>query len=225
MWNLVLSEFAYFKRIWVPFFCIAPFVGLYSIHPLLEDLSPVYILAQMMFLATLYWMIYRNREKRDRYVMRLPLSLAKLGAVRLLTIAMGIAIHVLLYIPFPLFAGKPLSFSGFLIALGFIVSLFSIYFIFRDTLFLFLRRIGLTSNRVLVIAVFLGLGLNILGMRIALQAKTTGKVPVFVDAIANFLIRDNPFTGEFGLLKFLLCSALLTFLSILAFKRRRSYVE
>jgi hypothetical protein len=225
MWNLVLSEFTYFKRIWVPFFGIAPLIGLYSIHPLLEDLSPVYILAQVMFLATLYWTIYRNREKRDCYVIRLPLSVTKLGAVRLLTIAMGIAIHVLLYMPFPLLAGKPLSSPGFLIALGIIVSLFSIYFIFRDTLFLFFRRIGLTSNRVLVIAVFLGLGLNILGMKAAFQAKTTGKAPVFVDAIAHFLIRDNPFTGEFGLLKFLLCSAVLAFLSILAFKRRRSFVD
>jgi hypothetical protein len=108
---------------------------------------------------------------------------------------------------------------------GVIISLFSIYFIIRDLFIHFIRRIGLSKERVISAALLLGVVFNLLGLLVFIKVKDGKMSFTFLDTIREYIIGYNPFSGELGLLKFFIFFTALAIISIFSFNRCKTYLE
>jgi hypothetical protein len=66
MWPLIKSEIDYHRRIFLAFFGFIPLLWIYATSPFIEDMPQGMLIFIMIFLMLQYWIIFRNKEKRDR---------------------------------------------------------------------------------------------------------------------------------------------------------------
>lgn len=135
MWHILITEFNYNKILFLVLFGLVPIIAYMAVYPLLEDMPTAMILFLVMLMPIQNWIIFRNRENRDRQHAHLPVSvvlraLARMGLIVILCAAM---ITIYCFIQFIVNPARPVAFMGAVVAFGIILIVFSIYFILRDS--------------------------------------------------------------------------------------------
>jgi hypothetical protein len=226
MWRLIRSEFDYNRKLFLGLVAVIPLLSLLVVYPI-EDFSPNLLAFTMTLLMLQNWAVFRNKEKRVCQQIRLPLSLRRIALTRILLVMIASSGYLVLYafICFGLMTSGRVNYVALSMIFGIILLVFSVYFILRDLLLDFFRKLGLTKERMIVALLLVVVGLNILGVYVMIQTNTSGTAPLPVRATFDFLRRNNPFGGEYGAVKFLALSALLASLTVISFERRKSYLE
>ncbi len=223
MWYLIKSEVSYLTLLLVIIIGLIP--ATFYLENTIEDFSNMPLLA-LMFILVQNWNTMRNKERREFKIFLLPVSLLKISMARISIVAVYCLIIIteyeLLSIVFPY---QPISYkipSSALI--GIILLGFSSYFILRDLLLYFFRRIGLTAQRMIMILVIAGVGFNILGVYAFIEAKQSNSRGI-IGKIIDTIIAYNPFRGEYGAYKFLMISLFFALLTLLIYPKRKAYLE
>ena len=102
--------------------------------------------------------------------------------------------------------------------------MFSLYFFFRDFVLDFFRRLGITRERFLIIAVMIGLVLQILGLIAFLKVRAHQPVRFFIGEALDWVIHNHPFRGHYGPLRFAGVAFAAAMLSVWSYHRKRSYL-
>lgn len=240
MWKLLKSEFYYLfssqKLALILIYGLIPIFGILDIwkmslhpgrYPIVDDMPMAYLVALVIYFILLTWNAYGNKELRIRIHSRLPLTLYQLALVRIglvllvcLAVIAAYALFLLLFNPRGVVAPE-----RFLIMSAAFLLLFSLYFLIRDLLLEFFRSIGFTKNRIIVAAMLLGLGFNVLGIVVMLETSATGSSFLPVERVIGFIIESNPFRGEHGLLRFLGTALGLGLVTVFTYRFRRSFLE
>ena len=178
MLALIKSEISYLKLLVIIMFALIPLVVF--LQTALEDVGN-FILLAVLFLLLQNWNSFRNKERREYQNILLPLSARKLAISRMVIVIIFCLTVVLFYRMIQLFFPAELFAYNITnpVLIGIIVLLFSIYFILRDLFLVFFRRIGLTAPRMVMLIAFIGISLNILGVAVLIQTKSSGKPPAF----------------------------------------------
>lgn len=224
MFTLIKSEIIYLKILAVVMFAVIPLVAF--LQTALEDVGNFALLA-VLFLLLQNWNTFRNKEKREYKNILLPISARKIAISRLAIVIIFCLAAVFFYRLIQLFFPAELftySIAAPVIT-GIILLGFSIYFILRDLLLVFFRRIGLTAPRMLMLIAFTGIALNILGVAVLIQTKSSGRPPAFLPAIIEGFKTYNPYNGASGPYLFLLTSVIAGLVSIISYSKRKAYLE
>jgi hypothetical protein len=236
MWTLIKSELKYYKihfLFWFNLLLLLVFIQAWL--PLLptfmqEGMNPVtfsFVLFWIIFLMFQMWVTLRNKENRTFQLISLPISYFSIAVARILMILFP-CVLLLLISTILIFVGDfPTSnvLRRLIIINGIIISVFSLYFIIRDLFLPFFRRIGLSKERIIAGALLLGVALNLLGLLVFIKTKSGNANFNFFNKIHNILVTYNPFSGDYGLIKFVLFFMSLAFLSVITFSRSKSYLE
>ena len=240
MWRVIKAEFYYLfssqKSALLLIYGLIPVFGILEIwkmslrpgrYPIVDDIPMAYLVGMVIYFILLNWIANRNKELRIRIHSRLPLSLYQLALARIgvlllvcLEVVAAYALFHLLFNPRGIVAPE-----RFLVMTAAFLLLFSVYFLIRDLLLDYFRRIGFTKNRVMIAAVLLGLGFNVLGVLVLMQTTATGHSFLPVERVVGFMIENNPFRGEYGLQRFLVTALVLGVATVFSFRFRRSYLE
>jgi hypothetical protein len=227
MWPLLKAEIAYHKKIFLSFFVFIPLFWLYAVYPFMEDMPQGMWIFMMLFLMLQYWNIFRNREKRDRRFAMLPVSPIQIALARILIVICACFAYILLYRLFiNLF--NPVEYVNtrkLLITVALILFLYSTYFISRDLLLSFFRRIGFNKNRMIAAAVLLLLGLNVLGLAVMMNRNAADPAFSNINPIITFFKTSSLFNTDPGVAKLLGTNFLFALLTVFSFRRRKAYLE
>jgi hypothetical protein len=197
----------------------------YLLQTMYPDMTNMPILV-LIYLAAQYWVSLHNKERREYSQFLLPVSLFQMSLARLIILGFFCVIILAEYILISSIPtqGKLSYVIPETILAGIILTGYSIYFIIRDLLLQFFRRIGFTSQRMILVLVVAGIGFNLLGFYALLQVKQ-GNSPGIIENIIEFAIEHNPFSGDLGSIKFFGFSLLTAFLTLLSYSKRKSYLE
>ena len=221
---LIKSEINYSKILILILFPLIPI--LVFLQTAIEDMGNMALLA-VLFILLQNWNSFRNKERREYRNFLLPLTARQIAISRLSIIFIFSILTVFFYvliqslIPIDIFHYN----INPSIIIGIIVLGFSAYFILRDLLLVFFRRIGLTAPRMLMLIAFIGIAFNILGVFVLIQTKSSGKPPAFLPLIIEGFKTYNPFNGASGPYLFLLFAVIISLFSIISFNRRKAYLE
>jgi len=224
MWHIVQSEIKYNRYLFAVFISMVPLN--YIALQMFQDI-PNFFLLILMFLMLQNWLIIKNKERREYRDIQLPMSLPQIGMARIVIIVTGgVCVITLDYFINIIFSSKnaPLQINT-LIYLGIILCGFSVYFIFRDLMLPFLRRIGLTKTRMIAGLMVMALIMNLLGVCAFFITKSSGKPPKLIEMLIYFIKNYNPFFGEYGLVKLVIFGICLSGLSVYTYMRRKTYLE
>lgn len=226
MWHFIRAEFDYNRKLFLGFVAVIPLLSLLVVYPI-QDFSPNLLAFTMTLLMLQNWAVFMNKEKRGYLQMRLPLSLRRIALTRILLVMIASSGYLVLYasICFGVITGGRVNYVALSMIFGIILLVFSVYFITRDLLLDFFRKLGFTKERVIVALLLVVVGFNILGVYVMIQTNTSGTAPLPVRATFDFLRRNNPFSGEYGAVKLLALSTLLVSLTVFSFGRRKSYLD
>jgi hypothetical protein len=227
MWSLFKSEIEYHRRIFLAFFGFIPLFWIYAGYPFVEDMPQGMWVFVMIFLMLQYWIIFRNREKRDRRFVMLPVSIYQIALARILIMMVAGFAYISVYRLFINFF-NPVEYVNsrkLLIAFALIIFFFSSYFIFRDLLLSFFRKIGFNKSRVIVAVTLLMLGLNILGLAVMMNRNAAEPAFINIHPIVMFFKTSSLFNSNPGIARLLSANFLFALLTVFSFRRRRAYLE
>lgn len=227
MWPLIKSEIDYHRRIFLAFFSFIPLLWIYATSPFIEDMPQGMLIFIMIFLMLQYWIIFRNKEKRDRRFVMLPVSLRRIAFARILIIMVAGFAYITIY---RLLIGffNPIEFVNsrkLLIAFALILFLFSAYFLSRDLLLVFFRKIGFNKNRMVVAATLLLLGFNLLGLGVMMNRNAADPAFINIKPVVMFFKTSTLFNTGPGITRLLGVNFLFALLTVISFRRRRAYLE
>ena len=227
MWPLLKAEFRYHQKIFLGFLVLLPIILSYAIYPFHEDMTPGLWMFVMIFLMLQNWNTFRNKEKRDRQHATLPLSLNIIAGGRILLVIFPALGYIVLYalLVWVLDPVEPLSHRKLLTAFGFILLGFSVYFIFRDFLLSFFRKIGFNKSRMIVAGLLIILGFNLLALAAFMHSNSGGRLPFDIKPIITFFKTTPLFNSDDGVAKFLGFNFLIACLTVFSFSRRKAYLE
>ena len=197
------------------------------LEAMLDDLPNFYIIVPMFWIG-LYWIMIRNKEIREYYIVHLPLSRCKLALARIGMIILYsliiLGFYKLIHFIFQYrgSANYPVSMKNLVVYFVIVLFIFSTYFIIRDLTLLFLRNnrfFKLTKEQSKTILLFSMILLNILGV-FALIMR-----PTLIGKIFEYFIHDNPFADVNNVIRFSAISLALAVLSIASYNRRNAYLE
>jgi len=225
MWRLLKTEFDYNKSAF--WGALAGVIPICVLESLLEDLPSFYVIFPMLWYG-MFWIMIRNKEVREFYLVHLPLSRCKLGLARILIIILSsllvLTFYELIHFIFN-FRGSvnyPVSRINLVIYFAIVLFVFSVYLIIRDSTLFFLRTnrfFRLTKNQAKTILSFALLLLNVL-----FAFTFISRSPLF-DKAFRFLFHDNPFSDINNVIRFSVISLALAVLSIVSYCRRKAYLE
>jgi hypothetical protein len=225
MWQLLKSEFSYNR---IAFLGVLAFViPICMLESFLEDLPSFYIIFPMLWFG-MFWIMIRNKEVRECYLVHVPLSRCKLGLARMLMIVLPALIIVACYesihfiFRFRGSANYPVSNKNLVVYFAIVIFIFSAYFIIRDLTLFFLRSnrfFKLTKERSKILLILVTFALNLLGV-FAFIAR-----PVIIGKIFEFFIHSNPFADVNNVIKFSAICLTLAILSVASYNRRKAYLE
>jgi hypothetical protein len=102
---------------------------------------------------------------------------------------------------------------------------FSTYFVLRDLLLDFLRRLGITKERMIMGLMLIAVALNVLGVYYFLKASSEGAPLKAIRPFLEFLVGRSPLHSGLGLTKFMALCGASALLTVITFGRQRSYLE
>ena len=223
MWRILKAEIKYNRTNFLLFLIMIPVVLIYAVYR--PSGMPHFIVWLMAFLMVNTWNALRIREKREFQLVQLPVSVRELALARMLMVLISPAIFVGVYaaLYFTANPGGAINLRVVLTLYGLIVILFSLAFIFRD------RFIGgkLLKQGKTAVMILVGLGVvaNIYGLIAFRRARdSNGPPPAFIRALV-YVFENNPSTTNMRTVVFVAVSLGLAFLTIVTFRRRRTYIE
>ena len=230
MWHILITEFSYNKILFLILFGLVPIVAYLTVYPLMEDMPTAMMLFWLMLVPIQNWIIFRNRENRDRQHALLPVSvvlraLARMGLIVILCTAM---ITIYCFIQFIVNPARPVAFMGAGVAFGIILIVFSIYFILRDLLLFVLRNnrlFKLSKERSKTVLIFLVLILNLLGIYYFLIGLNGRMESSGLIRMIRFIKYDPLFTTGSGIIQYMSGCLLFAGLTVLTYAGRKSYIE
>jgi len=230
MWRILITEFNYNKILFLVLFGLVPIIAYMAVYPPLEDMPATMLLFCVMLMPIQNWIIFRNRENRDRGHALLPVSvvlraLERMGLIVILCAAM---ITTYCFIQFIVNPARPVAFMGAVVAFGIILIIFSIYFILRDLLLFVLRNnrlFKLSKERSKTVLIFLVLILNLLGIYYFLIGLDGRMESSGLIRMIRFIKYDPLFTTGSGIIQFMSGCLLFAGLTILTSAGRKSYIE
>lgn len=221
MWRLFKSELNYNKSLVYFMLCLIPAV---MIATSMINYDNRWMIFWIILLILENWIIKRNNERREFLFTLLPIPAWQKGFLRMFFIAIicGAFLPIFQLLLFLTNDGKLIEWK-YLIVIYFLILLsFSIYFIIRDLLLYFIRtnpHIRMTRERTRIV-----LKLSLLAFFIAGAIAFVLRPQSLIDFI-NLLIRINPFTGAYGIIKFCLFSLILAVLTICSYQKRKTSLE
>jgi len=223
MWAIIKTELNYQKLVFLISIMIIPV--LFYLQTIERDLGNIVIVALLFWLGS-FWNSHNNKERRVYQFHRIPLSSFKLALSRIsifIIICLPILVvhKTLAYLYNDLIYGYQMSQE---MILAILLSGFSIYFILRDLLLTFFRRIGLTANRMIMIITIAVIGLNMLGVYFFVQAKNSGADSLPLKAIFNFIKDTVLFVNQHTAL-FISFSFIIAAITLISFPKRKTYLE
>lgn len=230
MWHIIITEFNYSKILFLIFFGLVPIVAYLAVYPLLEDMPTAMILFWLMLVSVQNWIIFRNKENRDRQHALLPVSvvLRALARMGLVVFLCTVIITIYCFIQFIVNPARPVAIMGAMVAFGIILIVFSIYFILRDLLLFFLRNnrlFKLSKERSKTILIFLVLILNFLGIYYFLIGLSGRMEASGLVRMIRFIKYDPLFTTGPGIVRYMIGCSLFAGLTLLTYAGRKSYFE
>jgi hypothetical protein len=227
MLHLLKAEFGYHWRIFVGFAFTIPLFSIYAAFPLSETLSYESWMIYAIFMMLIYWYTYRNKERRDYAYATLPLSLLERALLRGLIMIIGVVVFIGLFLVLQMLLNARVEVNQVVMmkGLALVVTVFVIYFLVRDLLYDFFRRLGFNKQRVIFGALILTLGLNFLTVLSLMMIKNSGESYIPIRPVFDFIFSSQPFAGSRGPWLFLgFCSVSLA-ISVFSFTKRKSYLE
>ena len=225
MWRLLKTEFDYNKSAF--WGALAGVIPICVLEWLLEDLPSFYVIFPMLWYG-MFWIMIRNKEVREYYLVSLPLSRCKLGLARILIIILSsllvLTFYELIHFIFN-FRGSvnyPVSRINLVVYFATVLFVFSVYLIIRDSTLFFLRTnkfFRLTKNQAKTILSFALLLLNVLFVFTFISRSA------WFDKVFKIIIHDNPFAEVNNVIRFSAISLALAILSIASYCRRKAYLE
>jgi hypothetical protein len=225
MWQLLKTEFSYNQTAFLG--ALVFVISISILEAMLEDLPSFYIIFPMLWFG-MFWIMIRNKEVREYYLVHLPLSRCQLGVARMLMIVLPALIIVACYelihfiFRFRGSANYPISAKNLIVYFVILMFIFSIYLIIRDLTLFFLRSnrfFKLTKEHSKILLIFVTVALNVLGV-FAFIAR-----PTIIGKIFEFFIHDNPFADVNNVIRFSAICFALAVLSITSYCRRKAYHE
>ncbi|MFC1564543.1 hypothetical protein ACFL6G_06370 [candidate division KSB1 bacterium] len=158
----------------------------------------------------------RFKEKRDRKNIMLPLSSYSIGSSRIMTIILpAILVYLVFFILDTSTIGlENISIKAYFIGYGFIIFIYSMFFIFYD---LFLSHLGKNIMIIGIGLLVIGLLINIMIFKFSVPEKTANTVGFIVDSIIH--------SGKTGVIRLLLLSLVTALASVYSFVHRKSYFD
>ncbi|MBN2356335.1 hypothetical protein JXO59_09490 [candidate division KSB1 bacterium] len=226
MWRLFIAEVEYRKLTCIIMFFFTPLIALYSRWQW-HSVTAAYVLFWAVLIALQNSVILRNRDNRERMFSLLPLAHWRCGVYRSSSIAIQAALFTGLFalVRAIVHPQAQMHAKHLLTLILAIWVIFSVYYAGRDAFLDFFRRIGITRERFLLIAVLMGIVLQILGLVAFLRASSGKATQIFFLRWIDWAIHDHPFQGDIGYLRFIGIVLLFAILSVWTFVRRRSYVK
>lgn len=237
MWSYLKSDYSYVRNAVIFGIVIVFSVTLFEIWrsqftnieeiPIIRSISPNYLKFWMIFIIPQMWNSYRNKENRIRQIATVPLSLNSFAIHRLLAIIVPMVIFCTFSAIILIIAQKAaiLSLSSYALMMGALLLMFSLYFISRDLTISFLRRLGMTRQKAILLLSLMVLGINFLGLTVLMVFNAKSGPAKAVGHFFDWVIAHYPFSGEYGNYKLFLVSLLFAGISILTFRNRKSYLE
>jgi len=197
---------------------------LFGEHRFLSASTLVFLKFWVCFMIMQRWTINVNQEKREHIFRILPVPLYQMALLRLvMMVVIGILMAGITYLTYALFNSFELfRIRSVIISVSALLFMYSAYFIFRDLLLAFFRRIGWTRQRLMPIIFLLLFGLNLLGLILMIQAKQQKGFLLPLGRMIDFVIQHNPFVGEYGLERFVGLTLIFVALSVVTFCRKQS---
>ena len=224
MLQILKSEFLYNKYSYIAPHC---FIGLLFVYQVLSPGEAHFMIFLLTFIMVNQIHISRVREKRDRQHMLLPVSARQNALSRLiLSLLFCCSAYVFYIILLVMFSDNPVIHVRALgILFGFNICAFSILFMLRDVYLMsgrsrVLKFIGSYTTLFLLFLV-----LMLAGVWAFWITEQTGKPPAALVMLIDFIRAYNPFSGPYGVYRFLGFSLLLAGLSVVSFSRRSSFAE
>ncbi|MFQ5769025.1 MAG: hypothetical protein ACE5HX_00710 [bacterium] len=224
MLNLLKAEFKYHKTIFIVYLSLIPLISIQACYSVIVDLSANYVMGMLMLALLQNWIASRNKERRERKYTLLPISIWKIALTRISFIMLTCTGAWVAYFLMTFFI-KPavsLNHTRFILILGLMLIMFSIYYVLRDLLLDFFNRIGWTKDKrkMAAVVIVLGLTLFLMGTFIfALRTEGTATPPSSLIKIIRYFLYDNPFT------ECIVLGMILVMISIFTFNHRKSYLE
>jgi len=215
MFKLILGEIQYN---WILFFLLFPFtifIFLYERYDSEYNSMLIYFVA-LLLLTGVY--SNRRRERRDRQLILLPVKAFEMGLARISVLLLGILTTLLFYFLIQLGFGDPdtVGWTTSITLCCLLVNIYSIMFILVDWF-------PASVKRVKGIAIAILFGFTLAGLGLTIYLATTEAEPGNSVAIFSFVEKYYPFYGISGVMRLVVLTLALSFISALTFKRRRSY--
>ena len=201
---------------------IVLFVPVVYGYELADGESTEFLIVLFAFLAVNTYFTVRNRENRDSLLAMLPVPAWQIAAARVLLVVIPTSVMIVPYVLLNLFQAPRSGFDGRFVVVGsaLLLAVYSVFFISRDLLADKLARHGKTM--IGIAALVMGL-LTAGGVAVMIELNS-GSAPSTIHELVTGIRAYNPFRGELGPAKFLGFSVLLAALSVLSYRRRRSFV-
>jgi len=187
MWQVLKAELNYNKLIFLGFMALVPLIYLIEVN--LEDM-PRYFTLILLFLMEFYFIFFSYKEKRHISQALLPLSKHEIGFARIFAIFVSSLFILIVYAAIGIYLewdrsiSYVMNYNSIMIFVGIIILIFSVFFIFMDTLVYRLknnRYISLNNEQVRNLLIFFALVINMLGVYVNIaRPKTFLKIVVFL---------------------------------------------
>jgi len=225
MWLLIKSEIRY---TWIFIFAFAILMSLVYLYEWIAGDVPPMPFFILLFLIVQNTLAFKNKEKRERYFVNLPVTYS---AIALARIAMPVLYMLSLYSVYLLMdvsINKEIHHHNlfpFLTSLCIIISILSIYFITRDFVLQKLRDLGITKERMKVGLVATIGGLNVLGIVTFIQASGSDETPWLLRILINVIENYLPFMPDAILWPAISVTVVLAAGSVFSFCLSKAHLE
>ncbi|MBN2088090.1 hypothetical protein JW964_00675 [candidate division KSB1 bacterium] len=227
MFTILKSEINYHYIVFIIYLSAMLLTGFLGHIFSIEMLSSIFFIMIFVFVMLQNWFSLRNKEKRELLLARLPIPLYKLGLNRIIAVHIAILIGIICYLGF--FISKTpqntINYSKLLEMYTLLIFGFSIYFISRDLLFVFFRKLGVNAQRILIGIFLIGLGVNFITLIAIKQIKQTGSTSHTIFSTIDYLVCHHFFQGFTGIVQFIFIIVVFSGITILSFNRRKAYLE
>lgn len=205
MWRILEADLRYHKSVFLIFL---PFILAYS-----KGFLPAMVVTPWLMVNTV--IPFRSKEKRERLLAILPVTLRQIAMARILLVMIpSLAWYLAFFLFWWTYSGIGMEeIRAAMVIWGLIVSGYSVAFAINDV-FLF--------TRMAIKSIFAALLLLFLGLWVAYDFSNSSGAPALTTFLET-LQASNPFAGLQGNILLLGVSLALAALSVLTFERRKTH--
>ena len=228
MWQFIQSEIKFNRRLILGCLGFMLLVCIYEF--VISEVRIGYVLIGS-YMLTVFWNIFRNREKRDYQITRLPLSARQLALARLFLILLAcLSVSVFYLVTYFIFNFRiPPEPIKLVVYPAIILAGFTIYFLMRDLWHDSFRK-WISNNAIkfkgilLVITVWLNFLIIYSMVVLMLQKNLDRKFLVVIHYLDKINLLADPPATQSQLILFVFASLILACSTVFSYSWRRSYL-